>query len=105
MKLWKIQRMVFEEYKKNGYLEEWTNPDILTQAKIDIAELGLVVTEISEAMEECRNIDNQKLGYELADIIIRVLNFASRKSIDIQSHVIAKHQMNLKRGKLHGRQI
>ena len=105
MNLWKIQRMVFEEYKKNGYLEEWSNPDILTQAKIDIAELGLVVTEISEAMEECRNIDNEKLSYELADIIIRVLNFASRKKIDIESYVKAKHQRNLQRGKLHGRHI
>jgi len=97
--------MVFEEYKKNGYLEEWSNPDVLTQAKIDIAELGLVVTEFAEAMEECRNIDNEKLGYELADILIRVLNFASRKKIDVESHVIKKHQMNLKRGKLHGRRI
>lgn len=116
MNLNDIQQLVFEEYKKNGYLAMWEGAigvlkafgDPNTGGLIDLAELGLIGTEITEAMEDVRSNEpdlQDKLGIELADIIIRVLNFASRKGIDITSYIIKKHKKNLERGKLHGRNI
>ncbi len=50
-----IQALIFQEYIKNGYKKEWTDYRPGVQKKIDIGELGLVGTEISEAMEEVRS--------------------------------------------------
>jgi len=51
MNLREIQKLVFKEYIKNGYDEFW-NKVIFPQQKIsNIAELGMINTEISEAIE------------------------------------------------------
>jgi hypothetical protein len=100
-----IQALVYKEYLKNGYKENW---DIHKQIG-DIAELGLVVSEVSEAIEELRNIrDYMKitdifLDKECADIVIRVMNFMSRKGLDLQTAILEKNKINLKRGYLHGK--
>lgn len=107
MNLSEIQKLVFEEYKENGYLEMWNSTPKELGWMADLAEVGLFDTEIGEADECIRdgNYSEDKLGLELADIIIRVLNFASRKGISIESCVIKKHTINCNRGKLHGRKI
>lgn len=102
-----IRKLVYEEYVENGYKEMWEIP---TRRHSDLAELGLIMTEISEAMEEIRNetITKEKLITEGIDIIIRVLNFLSRKygdSFNIQEMIEAKHKRNLQRGILHGRTV
>lgn len=98
-----IQRILFREYIKNGYLDSWNR-----EGKIgDIAELGLIITEVAEAMEEVRNknTNETKLMMECADILIRVLNFMTRKDQFAEYFILRKHRKNLKRGKLHGRGI
>jgi hypothetical protein len=107
-----IQEFVYIEYRKNGYLDEWTVHPFegnysKTQRKFDIAELGLIVTEISESIEEIRKKDYQfyDLGIECADIIIRVLNFMSRKNLNAESFIKLKHKQNMKREKLHGKEV
>ena len=114
-----IQEMVFEEYKKNGYLIMWSFPKVNLgegfynykhyQNINDIAELGLINTEVSEAIEITRKKDNKnklrELALECADIIIRTLNFMSRKGLDAEFYIIAKHNKNMKRGLLHGKEI
>jgi hypothetical protein len=110
-----IQNKLVEEYIKNGYWKMWTAPeqkhrDILKlsyQKIFDIAELGLICTEISEAMEEVRNkkTNDNKLAIECADIIIRVLNFMSRKSWDAEKYINKKNRINLVRGERHGRGV
>jgi NTP pyrophosphatase (non-canonical NTP hydrolase) len=109
MDLKELQKLVFKEYVSNGYYEEWTDKfvDDNNQRKLDIAELGLITTEVSEAIEEIRNkdIDMKHLAIELADIIIRTLNFASRKGQDMEQSIQYKHEKNLKRKKLHGRKV
>jgi hypothetical protein len=73
----------------------------------DIAELSLVTTEVTEAIEEIRNhntnIDN--LGFECADIIIRTLNFMTRKGLNANNYIINKSKKNLLRKKLHNRDV
>lgn len=104
----KLQKLMFNEYEKNGYLQEWLWVINSTgQKKLDIAELGLITTEISEAIEEIRNknTDIEHLGEECADILIRTLNFMSRKGLDASYYILKKYQKNLGRGKLHGRAV
>lgn len=109
MELIELQDLVFQEYKKNGYLKEWTVSENYSniQRKVDLAEIGLFNTEVAELQEEIRKKDYifYDLGIECADIIIRVLNFMSRKHLDAEMFIKAKHEKNLKRGKLHGKQI
>ena len=113
MNLSEIQKLVYEEYTKNGYLEMFTvcKPNEYTslQRLVDIAELGLIGTEISEAIEDVRKCGYpmllDKLGVELSDIIIRALNTASRKGIDIEPYLLTKHKKNMSRGARHGKKI
>jgi hypothetical protein len=112
MELVKIQDLVYQEYIKNGYLEEWTvhpyqgNYSKL-QRKLDLAEVGLFNTEIAEVQEELRKKDYTfyDLGIECVDIIIRVLNFMSRKNLDAESFIKIKNEKNLLRKKLHGKEV
>lgn len=110
MEFCEIQKLVFEEYKKNGYLQMWddayeTLKKLELEGIVDLGEMGLIVTEVSEAMEEVRDGDKLKMAKELAGIVIRIMNFASRKNIDLESFIIAEHKRNLSREKRHGRRI
>jgi hypothetical protein len=84
-----LQTLIFKEYEKNGYHKMWTNGfknNSPEQPIFDIAELSLIVTEISEAIEEKRKnglIDSENLFIECADIIIRTLNFMIRNEMEI----------------------
>jgi hypothetical protein len=103
-----IQEKVYREYVRNGYKKMWNKSKCIKTQKIrDIAELGLVTTEVSEAIEEIRNhntnIDN--LGFECADIIIRTLNFMTRKGLNANNYIINKSKKNLLRKKLHNRDV
>ncbi len=104
-----IQKRVHKEYTKNGYLKKWTATNKQDQPIFDVAELGLIGTEVSEAMEEIRkkDVDEEErltaLGFEMADIIIRAMNFCSRKGIRVSFHIIDKDIINSERGELHGK--
>ena len=106
-----IQKLVFEEYEKNGYSEVMKSAASLLQNEqcrgslIDIAEIGLFITEVGEAIEAVRDLDREELTYELADIVIRVMNFASRKELDLERYILKKHEKNMKRQKFHGRNL
>jgi len=110
MNLREVQKLVYEEYQKNGYEERWNidylikHPEEL-QLVIDLAEVGLFVTEVAELMEEIRDANIDKYGAEGADNTIRTMNFFSRKGIDLEEHILAKHEKNMAREKLHGRTI
>lgn len=116
-----IQHLVFTEYMKNGYYDMWElegvkqflieheEVEVYKQLQImaDVAEAGLINTEVSELLEAIRKqnkIENPKeeWGLECADIVIRVLNFCSRKNINVCDYIVKKHEVNLQREKLHG---
>lgn len=110
-----LQEILFIEYKKNGYLDMWnypiSNDNLRSQRIFDIAELGLIVTEISEAQEIIRNTKdtnwaNRRLKNECADIIIRTLNFMSRKGFnDAEKIILHKNKQNFRRDYLHGKRV
>lgn len=109
--LHELQRKVYEEYRKNGYLYLWGSYHKLERLnKLQnisaIAELGLISTEVSEAIECIRNNESGKnLGLECADIIIRTLNFMTRHNLNAEKYILTKHKINMERFKLHGKYI
>jgi len=96
-----IQRMVREEYIRNGYEQMWNS--VSPKHAGDIAELGLITSEVAEAMECVRNANYKALKEELADIVIRVMNISSRLNVDLEENILSKNVKNLERTKLHGR--
>jgi hypothetical protein len=122
-----IQELVYGEYKKNGYEYMWNLEDLKMLIRncypepqvyfnglqfkqllriADIGEVGLVNTEVSELLEDIRKdkneIDQLK---ECADIIIRVMNYCNRKGLDLETAILAKHDVNMTRGELHGKLV
>ena len=75
--------------------------------------LMLMVTELAEAMEAYRsgNSESEKIpGFsqmeeELADVVIRLLDFAGGEDLDIEGALTAKMLYNAKRPYRHGGKI
>lgn len=110
MEFKKIMKVVLKEYKKNGYFGEWEEIRKILEEHgkkniAELAEVGLFITEVAESLEEIRNDNKDKLAIELADIIIRVMNFASRRGINLEDAILRKHKKNLKRERLHGKNV
>ena len=117
-----LQGTVEHVNRKNGWHE-----DNDSSSKSKLAHLMLIVTEVSEACEAIRNgvpnndvskvlemkptsefkfrfesdIKNSE-GDELADVLIRVLDYATRHKINLADHVAAKIMYNATRGYKHG---
>jgi NTP pyrophosphatase (non-canonical NTP hydrolase) len=106
----KLQRIVYEPMLKHGFYNKWAKArDILKKYKldgmVDLAELALMHTEISEACEEVRNIDKEATAKELAGLQIRLFNYANFRGIDLEKYVISENERNKARPVLHGRKF
>lgn len=66
--------------------------------KLPLESLALIMSEVGEAVNECRNGEvSENLGEELADIILRTLDFALVMGIDIEKEIIRKMKINVVR--------
>ena len=68
--------------------------------KLPLEYIALIASEIGECANECRgaDIDLDALGEELADIILRVVDFAHEMKIDIEERCKFKIDKNHERG-------
>jgi uncharacterized protein YabN with tetrapyrrole methylase and pyrophosphatase domain len=112
MDIRELQKELFIDYKEKGYYKSWNvenQLDASSQKKFDIAELGLIITEVSEAIEEIRKQNNkftrEHLAEECADIIIRTINFMSRKGLDLEIALWLKNNKNKNREWLHEKDV
>lgn len=76
--------------------------------------VALCHSELSEALEEYRNgkpqmyFENGKpegIAVELADCIIRILDYCGKENIDIDEIICIKHQFNKTRPYKHGGKV
>lgn len=76
------------------------------ERKRDIPELlMLIVSELSEAMEEDRNlvINKDKFNIEIADTFIRLFDLCGFLNIDIEKYINQKIELNKKRPYKHNK--
>ena len=67
--------------------------------KTVLEALALIASEVGEAVNECRYEEpSEKLGEELADIILRTLDLAEWQGIDIEKSIIEKMAIDEARG-------
>jgi NTP pyrophosphatase (non-canonical NTP hydrolase) len=66
-------------------------------------KLMLIVTEVAEVQEALRDGDRENEAEEVADILIRVLDYAAWRGINLDAEVAAKMGKNRERPRLHGR--
>lgn len=80
---------------KHGWKIEW-NEKLPTY-------LMLIVTEISEAMEEFRDDNKEKFNVEIADVLIRLFHLCGDLGIPIEEVLKKKMLLNETRDYHHGR--
>ena len=70
-------------------------------------KLLLIVSEVAEATEELRKMKgySDKLGEELADIVIRSFQLADQLNIDLEVELIEKMRKNERRPFKHGKRF
>lgn len=66
-------------------------------------KLMLIVSEAAEALEALRDDDRENEAEEVADIVIRVLDYAAWRGISLDREIAAKMDKNQVRPRLHGR--
>jgi NTP pyrophosphatase (non-canonical NTP hydrolase) len=66
-------------------------------------KLLLIVSEVTAAQSELRNGDLDAEAEEVADILIRVLDYAAWRGFSMDEHVARKMEKNVGRPRLHGR--
>ena len=98
--LGKFAKKVHENAVEHGW---WDNPPE------DGTMIALMHSELSEALEGLRkdNKSDKIEGFtaveeELADVIIRILDYSEGKKLRLVEALIAKHEFNIKREFMHG---
>lgn len=67
--------------------------------KTPLEYLALISSEVGEAVNECRGEQpTDRIGEELADIILRTIDFAATLKIDIERQILLKMALNEQRG-------
>ena len=67
--------------------------------------IALIHSEASEALEAIRKGDIDNLLEELADIVIRVMDFAGNYSLPLSEAILKKHEVNKARPYKHGKKF
>lgn len=102
---------------KGWYASDSAMPEDSYNSLRQASSIALMHSELSEALEEIRaNLQVNEVYYEddgkpcgvpseLADVIIRILDFSGRWNIDIEKIVEEKMQYNSRRSYRHGNKV
>lgn len=75
----------------------------ITNPSINGEKIALIHSELSEALEACRDGDRDQEEEELADTIIRILDYCHARGFSMDKAVRLKMDKNRTREHLHGR--
>ncbi len=67
--------------------------------------IALMHSELSEALEDLRHGNDKHVGSELADCVIRVMDFCEARGIDLEQEMLKKIKKNKKRPYKHGKKF
>tara|TARA_R110000803_G_scaffold86474_1_gene152844 strand:- start:19940 stop:20266 length:327 start_codon:yes stop_codon:yes gene_type:complete len=98
----RISKKVYKNAVNHGFWQEDPN---------DGERMALIHAEISEALEALRNgnpssnkiMEYSSLEEELADTVIRIMDYAFGNDLDIAGAIIAKIEYNKSREYMHGK--
>lgn len=98
--LFSVGNLINAINNENGW--KLTKPDDWHYEYKVPAILGLIHSEVSEALEAFRKQDKANFAEECADVFIRLLDMTNAMEIDLPSAVFAKLRKNCDRGFRHG---
>lgn len=90
--VWKAQRGMIFSYQEVQALKN----------AFRCQRLLLIISEVTEAMEALRNENMVEYPEEIADIAIRLADFAGNENINLGAEVRAKMEANGNRPQMHG---
>tara|TARA_R110002020_G_scaffold117476_11_gene268607 strand:- start:594 stop:917 length:324 start_codon:yes stop_codon:yes gene_type:complete len=98
----KIAKSIYKNAVNHGFWKDEKN---------DGEAMALIHSEISEALEAMRNdnpssskiIEYSSVEEELADAVIRIMDYAFGKDLDVAGAILAKIEYNQSREYMHGK--
>lgn len=80
--------------------------DMGWHGKRPLESIALIASEVGELANEYRGDEpGEEAGSELADIILRCLDFAVQYNIDIETELIKKYNKNILKGNFKNRKV
>ena len=98
----KLSKMIWKNAVEHGFWKEPTN---------DGEKIALIHSEVSEALESLRQgnpssnkiMEFSSLEEELADAVIRIMDYAYGKNLDLAGAILSKIEYNKSREFMHGK--
>lgn len=91
-----LQKVLYQNAKNHGFHEDDTS-DFAVATKI-----ALIGSEVFEALHAHQKRQDDHIGEELADVVIRTMDLAETLGINLGDEIIKKHNKNINRPYKHG---